>query len=234
MELNAQNIVYTNSEYFDVLDIFFDEQKKFGIEKNKYIIFSDIEFDNQTKILNYQNKDKYATRLKNCLEQIKSEIILYQHEDMFLYNFPKIDKINTYIDFLKNTKYSFIRLSKTGNCNLQQIKETNSLYEIDNESNDFFAVQPTIWKTKDMIKFLENGLHMSIWELETNSSFLAKKSGIHGLLHFENEEKRGGHYDSSIWPYIATAIVKGKWNFIEYSKELIKIEKINKNKRIKL
>ena len=143
-------------------------------------------------------------------------------------------KINTYIEFLKNTKYSFIRLSKTGNCNLKQIEKINSLYEIDNESNDFFAVQPTIWKTKDMIKFLENAVNMSIWDLEINSSEIAKKSKISGLLHFENENRRGGHYDSHVWPYVATAIVKGKWNFSEYNQELMKIEKIHKNKRIKV
>jgi hypothetical protein len=28
------------------------------------------------------------------------------------------------------------------------------------------------------------------------------------------------HWDSSIFPYIATAIVKGKWNIGEYEKEL--------------
>lgn len=35
------------------------------------------------------------------------------------------------------------------------------------------------------------------------------------------KKKRGmSHYDSSIWPYIATAIVKGRWNFSEYPNEL--------------
>jgi len=28
------------------------------------------------------------------------------------------------------------------------------------------------------------------------------------------------HWDSSIYPYVATAIVKGKWNTSQYSKEL--------------
>ena len=35
------------------------------------------------------------------------------------------------------------------------------------------------------------------------------------------KKKRGlYHYDSTIFPYIATAINKGKWNMSEYSKEL--------------
>ena len=30
----------------------------------------------------------------------------------------------------------------------------------------------------------------------------------------------GGHFNSHSYPYIATAVVKGKWNHSEYSKEL--------------
>ena len=38
------------------------------------------------------------------------------------------------------------------------------------------------------------------------------------------------HYDSEIVPYIASALVKGKWNMSEYSKELIPlIDKYNIN-----
>ncbi len=230
MELNLQNIVYSNSEYFDVLDIFFDEQKKFGIDKNNYILFSDCE-SNGIKTILYNNNKPYAERLLKCLEKIEEEIILYQHEDMFLYDNPDFSKINEYIKFLKSSPYSFIRLSRTGNCNLKKIKEINSLYEISSDSIDFFAVQPSIWKTKDLIKFLSFGLSMSIWDLEINSSFLCSKNNISGLLHFNNEKKRGGHYDSSVWPYIATAIIKGKWNQIEYAEEMNKIHKIKNSKR---
>lgn len=55
------------------------------------------------------------------------------------------------------------------------------------------------------------------------------------MTFFENEPKRGlYHWDSFCFPYIATAIVKGKWNFLEYSKELsILLEKYNINKNIR-
>ena len=43
-----------------------------------------------------------------------------------------------------------------------------------------------------------------------------------GYTYFCGSEKLRGqaHYDSAIFPYIATAIVKGKWNNLEYSSEL--------------
>ena len=53
---------------------------------------------------------------------------------------------------------------------------------------------------------------------------------INGLYCYYNEPKRGSnHHDSSVFPYIATAIVKGKWNCLEYRKEL---EPIFKNYNI--
>jgi len=41
------------------------------------------------------------------------------------------------------------------------------------------------------------------------------------VYYYNGEPKRGGHHDSSIYPYIATAVVKGKWNLSEYKNELL-------------
>ena len=43
----------------------------------------------------------------------------------------------------------------------------------------------------------------------------------------KKESKKRGlfHYDSLVWPYIATAINKGKWNTSEYSQELDALSK---------
>ena len=58
---------------------------------------------------------------------------------------------------------------------------------------------------------------------------------ISGLYYYDNEKKRGeNHYDSSIYPYIATALVRGKWNITEYEEDLsglIKNYNININER---
>ena len=141
---NFKNIVYSHSEYFDVLDIFLEQQKKFGIEK--ILIFSDKKFNNENEHFIYDKNDTYAERLINCLDKVKEDVILYQHEDMFLYKDPNISTFKKYIDYLSNSKYSFIRLSRTGNCDLKNYAK--NLYEINPSSPDFFAVQPTIWKNK--------------------------------------------------------------------------------------
>jgi len=222
---NYKNIVYSHSDYFDVLDIFLEEQEKFGIKDIS--ICADISFDDKREHFFYNEKESYTERLKNCLGQIEDDIVLYQHEDMFLYKPPDNTTFSNYVELLKNSEYSFIRLCKTGNC-LLSFSYPN-LYNIDPSSTDFFAVQPTLWKRKDFINFLNCAGSKTIWELELHSSKIKHK--LKGLLHYKNEPSRGGHYDSSVWPYVATAIVKGGWNFKEYPTELGKIKKINESER---
>ena len=85
------NIVYSNNDYFDVLDIFIDE---WNHQYNKdLIVFADTPYKNK-KTITYNNNSKYTDRLIECLEQINNEIVLYQHEDMFLYDYPNQNKMN--------------------------------------------------------------------------------------------------------------------------------------------
>jgi hypothetical protein len=59
--------------------------------------------------------------------------------------------------------------------------------------------------------------------------------GMKGMYHYDNEPKRGSnHFDTNVYPYIATALVKGKWIMSEYDEELSPIldkNNIDKNKR---
>lgn len=225
------NIVYSNSDYFDVLEIFIDQ---WNLYYNKdLIIFADKQYKNKKTII--YNKDlKYTDRLIECINQIDCDLLLYQHEDMFLYDYPNQTKIDEYENILKNNEYSFIRLTKAGSCKFSKIHLNETLLNISSDSINFFAVQSTIWKKKDLIKFLKQSGSLTIWELEELSPKINSKIKLQGLCHFDNEQKRGGHHDSNAWPYIATAINKGKWNFSEYEIELNKIKKISNNKRNKI
>ena len=88
-------------------------------------------------------------------------------------------------------------------------------------------MQTSIWKTKDYIELLKN-VREQKW-LETPRYFeYMSKNNIKGLCHYDNEPKRGGnHWDSNVYPYIATALVKGKWVMSEYENELYPILKEN-------
>ena len=80
-------------------------------------------------------------------------------------------------------------------------------------------MQATIWKKEKFIE-LYNYTKQDLWFENDVYENACKKLGIYGVYYYAGEKPRGGHFDSSIYPYIATAIVKGKWNYSEYEKEL--------------
>lgn len=206
-------VVYTHSSYSDVLDIFGKQAEKFNL---KYSVISNAE---NADII-YSEDLSYSQRLLSSLSQVKDDIILFLHEDMFLYKQFDQDRVDYYSNYLSENPLSFIRLAKTGACNTWHREPT--LQQIINPSFDFFAVQPTLWKIQDFIKFLEAAGDKTIWDLERHGAEINSKLGLNGAIHYEGEPRRGGHYDSNIFPYVATAIVKGKWNISEYP-ELVEI-----------
>lgn len=224
-------VVYTHSNCYDLWEMFIEQNKKhigwpiFFIT-NKLI--PNYPEDNQYI---YSDTDNYSDVWITVLNKINSEFFIYLQEDFILYDDVKIKKLIEYTDLLKNSEYSFVRLIKSGEVN-QKISDT--LYEI-HPSNEFiFAMQTTIWKTKEYIQILEN-VHEEKWlETDKYKQYMSENK-IKGLCHYDNEPKRGGnHWDSNVYPYIATALVKGKWITSEYGHELdiiLKKYNITKEKR---
>jgi len=60
-------------------------------------------------------------------------------------------------------------------------------------------------------------------QFETAATDTCRSLGVQGLYHYDNVLKRGmHHYDSSVFPYTASALVKGKW-CSEYKNELTEL-----------
>ena len=78
-----------------------------------------------------------------------------------------------------------------------------------------------ISKTEKLIEVFENSEGNSIWEFEVAAQKTCRDRNILGYYVDDGGIKRGKlHWDSKVYPYIATAVVKGKWNTKEYSEEL--------------
>ena len=137
---------------------------------------------------------------------------------MFLYKQPNIQYIKRLYYLLND--YDFIKLIKTGVNNGIEIGK--NLYQFRNTPFDYFAIQPSIWKTKILLDIFKNTVSETIWQFEISAGNYCLENNIKGVYCYDknNDKPRGGHFDSSIYPYIATAIVKGKWNYKEYESEL--------------
>ena len=144
---------------------------------------------------------------------------MFHHEDMFLYDTPKYSIIKELCDLVTKDKVHAIKMCRVGE-DLEQYDNYPLLYK--NPSEYPFTIQPTIIKAGVLKKIFEKISGNTIWEFESNCS---KIKDLKSYCCYSPEDKKRGihHYNSIVYPYIATAVVKGNWNFSEYQQELNKI-----------
>lgn len=205
-------LLHTNSEYQDILNLFIESADKYLLSNNHTLIYlSDIEVSGKDCIL-YRVKDSYPKRLLNALKSIDSNIVGLLHEDFILYDFPKYETLNNLITILQGSEFDFIRMIRS-NDNIDK-NIIGKLYKTPN-----FAIQATFFKKRYLEKYLTTFIEKNIWALESSSP----EFDTQGLFFYDGEPLRGAvHHDSNLFPYMATAIVKGKWN-TEYKKELLQL-----------
>lgn len=211
-------VTYTHTDTKDVWIPFFDRLKKYMGNYKTYVLVNkqDDDIPNEYMQLYYDEKKTYTERLVECLVNIDEEIILFMHEDMILYDKPMHEYLEKYEIYIKQSKMDCIKLLFSGN---DAIESQIDSHLVTNEYSKF-SIQPTIMKTKILIDLANMVGAKSIWDFE-NSII---DNHAHFSVRFGDEKKRGIlHYDSKVYPYIATAIVKGKWNMTEYQSELHQI-----------
>lgn len=208
-------LVYSHSSYFDCLDICIGEMVNYGI--SDITILCDIPYRNYTTI-QYDNSHSYSDRLLSCLKQVREEKFVFLHEDFILYSRPDFAKLEN----ITQLSFDSLRLIRSGVSDLR-FKVEENIYKIVNHSDFHFAVQASIFSRKYLIKLLESYPGLNIWELEVESQVVARD--YNNLVYYDDTPLRGlYHYDSTIFPYVATAINKGKWSS-EYYLELSKLHK---------
>jgi len=234
-------IVNTNSSYSDLWEMFFKSLETFFPDQKVYV-FSDIftNIDNKYIHVKYDPNDDFRTQFFKSMQSVKEEFCLTLNEDYILYDYVDLQKIDYCLDFLNKIKNcSFVRLTKNFLHPHIQVKE--NIFYLNNKEKYFFSQTATIWRKDILKKVYENSPNSGIsrkgeeLQLEELANETCKKMNLSGAYYYNNEEKRGMfHYDSSIFPYIASALVGGKWNLKEYEKELLPILKdynINYNAR---
>lgn len=226
-------LTYTHSKASDLHKPYFDRIKKFLNPPHQIVLCDkEIEYDDLTISL-YDNDSKYYQQMINALTQVKTKYVIYSQEDYILFDYVNKDKIKDLIGVLDEDKnVSFIRLIYSGiDFNIKQYN--HELFYLNPDHTYYFSTQITIWRTSDLLDMFVHSKTETIWDEPKNSIYL-KQLGKIGLCVNEKGDKVGGHYNSSIYPYIATAIVKGKWNDSEYGDKLSSIYseyKINKKIR---
>ena len=217
-------LVYTHSDYSWVWKYWHKQTDKFLQNFDKICLSnSNSSFRDDYLVIKYNDGLTYKNRVLSCLNDIDdNEIVLFCHEDMFLYKKPNFEIIDEYINLIKNDNCELIKLIRAFE-NLDKSNLHEKLFK--NPDKQLFSIQPTIIKIKTLKHIYKTVPGENIWEFEANTSKKYLKDII-SLCSFDlNEDKKRGkfHYDSFVYPYICTAVIKGKWNFKEYKKELFEI-----------
>jgi hypothetical protein len=222
-------VVNTSSSCSDIWEMFFGQLKKY-FPNQKVYIFSDVYspiFDGYELVI-YDNKLDYRTQYLNSIKKVKENYCLNMNDDYILYDYVNVDEIKNILDIIKNDEdICQIRVAKGYNSTtIEYIK--NNLFYLDIFQDFFFSQTTSIWNTRILEKIHELSPQSGIArknnqpQLEVEANKICKLLNLKGLFYYNNEKKRGGaHYDSSIFPYIASALVSGKWNFTEYNNELL-------------
>lgn len=218
-------ITYTNKKCTDAWPIYFDLLKKY-YEPTKHYIISDVSsntFPDGSTTFIYKNTDPFYIVWEECLSSIQDEFFIYMQEDFFVYKPIDLKLMKFYKDILKsNTNISYIRLIKSG-IQSNDTLNINTLYQVNYNEDYAFSMQPTIWRTEAFLNIQKTHIQQIPWDEPKIDGQVLGGLDIYGLYHYDNEPKRGlAHYDSNVFPYIATALVKGKWNTKEYP-ELLNI-----------
>ena len=212
-------IVYTHTDMKDVWPMFFGQLKKYiGNTKVYVAVNKEDELLSEYNQIIYDDSKLYTQRWVEILELIEEETFMFMHEDMILFDKVDFQSLEKYIGYVKQNLAESIKLILAGDkfdeWPIDKTLVTNQYAK--------FSIQPTITQKKVFQQLVENLPPMNIWEFEE----AIVSSGRDFMVKVGNENKRGlYHYDSTIFPYIATAINKGKWNMSEYSKELDKLFK---------
>ena len=211
-------VVYTNSNCNDVFIPFYGQNKKHC--KLPLFVVSDYDINVVVDgFFKYSNNEQYYKVWVDALIKFGAEYFIYLQEDFFLYADVKEDILEIYKNQLESSDYSFVRLLKSGKLGTKAI--FNNLYEIESTNENIFSMQATIWKTVDYIKLMETAGSRGWLETDADYRRIMTELNMKGLYHFDGEPKVGSnHHDSNVYSYIATAVVKGKWNYKEYQHQL--------------
>ena len=222
-ELDITRVTHTHTDCLDVIQLYENGMSKFFPFDWKHMYLSNKEFDSKlsSPFFIYEEKDPYPLRWLKALESIKNKYVFLDHEDMFLYKeFEKTSLEEPIKNFIEKDG-DYLRLIKSDQCNYDLVPNSNSLYSLKKSSKWIFSIQPSIWKTSSLVKVLQQNSNVNVWDLEVRSQKVMKKLDIDSFFVHRNGKKRGmHHFDNDLYPYIATAILKGKWTISEYGEEL--------------
>jgi len=214
MGISVPIIVYTHTDMKDIWPMFFGQLKKYIGDTKVYVAVNkdDTQISDYIRII-YDDTKEYTERWNEILDKVEEETFMFMHEDMILFDKIDYQLLEKYIEYVKDDYVESIKLILAGDKFDEWVIDKTLI------TNQYakFSIQPTITTKKVFKGHIDILPPLNIWQFEE----AVVSYGKDFMVRLGGERKRGMyHYDSLVFPYIATAINKGKWNLIEYQDEL--------------
>lgn len=214
MGISVPIIVYTHTDMKDIWPMFFGQLKKYIGDTKVYVAVNkdDTQISDYIRII-YDDTKEYTERWNEILDKVEEETFMFMHEDMILFDKIDYQLLEKYIEYVKDDYVESIKLILAGDKFDEWVIDKTLI------TNQYakFSIQPTITTKKVFKGHIDISPPLNIWQFEE----AVLSYGKDFMVRLGGERKRGMyHYDSLVFPYIATAINKGKWNLIEYQDEL--------------
>jgi len=213
-------ITYTTSKYSDVWPMHFCQLSIHASKLKSYAFSNEASIPMWTykdhQLVTYVDSDPYWKQYTGCLESVRENFVIYSQEDFILFSEIDYASIERYQKFLEGSNYDYVRLIRCGYQTPLDRHVKDDIYEVHMNTADAFSMQATLWKKQSLKKLYEHVKSQKWLESESWNSG-AREIGIKGTLIYNGEPKIGkAHYASKVYPYVCTAINKGKWNVDEY------------------
>lgn len=219
------HVTYTHTDCADVWPVYFRQMQRFFPSNLEHVVAVNRLHEglpSDVRAVTYDDSRPYPQRLLSCLESLSEfDYVFFDHEDMFLYDKPDFEELNSYYRCIASGELDHIRLIKGGDCIFEEMEGASSLYRLSLRSKWIFSIQPGFWNRRALMEVLKANPNVNIWDFELKSQKAVKKMKLKAAFSYREGAKRGlHHFDNDIYPYVATAVVKGKWNLSEYKHEL--------------
>ena len=216
---NLSLLTYTHTNTKDVHPAYFGRlEKYFPSLKNSFVTCN--EKIDYTNCIVYDDSKTHGTQMINALKQIPTDYVIYAQEDYILFDYVKVDELNKLIEYMESDKeIPFIRLIQSGLGNVTKQYNEDLAY-LDSDWEYYFSTQITIWRKDILMQMYLNSNPEKITSTEVHLVQSLRDISKNGLFHLKRGNQIGGHFNSYAYPYIATGVVKGKWNYAEYESDL--------------
>ena len=226
-------IINTISKNSDIWSLFFDKLDEYTTKDffhKKYIFVDDdlSKIPDDFIVIKYDSSKNYKEQFCSCIDKVEEEYCIYISEDYILYDFIDESKINQFKSVLnEDTSLSFVRFMRGGVYDGPFESHSENLFYLPIDQDYFYTNQAALWRTRDLELIHLKGPNLHIANKDWKNSFeyratqTCRNLDMKGLFCYYDESKSGlYHYNSSVFPHISTALVKGKWNLTGYPKKM--------------